>query len=273
VLKKAKQKRRSLKALVAVEIPSGWCECRITNQEARKLTLTLSVERPAGARPVFLALLALGLLPGCMSQQLRLTALRTVNALPDLQYQQVIDNLAKLASNPGFLPYYAVAGQGSVQVTDNGSSTLGLNIPSQALGPGSLSFGASRNVTGTWSLGTITSPEKIRNMQAVYLRAIRGRAAGDPEFGWLKVGARGDVPKQVTYVGHYEDVFVWVAPAGIDGLSDLTLAIMDIATREDAGGAPVADSRPLSGTAGPPGISRRNFQVPSIGPLFTPGVP
>ena len=26
---------------------------------------------------------------------------RTVNALPDLQYQQVIDNLAKIAANPG----------------------------------------------------------------------------------------------------------------------------------------------------------------------------
>ena len=145
-------------------------------------------------------MLALGLTPGCMSQQLRFTALRTVNALPDLQYQQVIDNLAKLASNPGFLPYLAVAGQGSVQVTDNGNSTLGVNLSPSAFGPGSLNIGTSRNVTGTWSLGTITSPEKIRSMQAVYLRALRGRAAGDPVFGWLKVGRRGDVPKQATTI-------------------------------------------------------------------------
>ena len=208
-----------------------------------------------------------------MGRQLQFTARRTVNALPDLQYQQVIDNLAKIASNPGFLPYFAIAGQGSVQVTDNGSSTLGLNMAPKALGPGSVGFGASRNVTGTWSLGTITSPEKIRSMQAVYLRAIRGHVAGDPAFGWLGIGGRGDVPKQASYVGHFQDEFAWVMPEGIEGLSELTLAIMDIATREDSGGGGVTDGRSLRGMAGPPGVSRRNFQVPPVGPVFTPGIP
>jgi hypothetical protein len=235
------------------------------------MNLTPRVKRCASARPVFLAMLALGLVPGCIGQQLRFTARRTVNALPDLQYQQVIDNLAKLASNPGFLPYLAVAGQGSVQVTDNGNSTLGVNLSPAAFGPGSLNIGTSRNVTGTWSLGTITSPEKIRSMQAVYLRALRGRAAGDPAFGWLNVGRRGDVPKQVVYVGHFEDTFVWVVPEGIEGLSDLTLAIMDIATSEDSDGDHFANGGPLRGMAGPARVTRRNFQVPPLGPVFTPG--
>ena len=69
----------------------------------------------------------LGLASGCMNQQLRFATRRTVNTLPDLQYQQVIDNLATIAANPGFLPYLAVAGQGSIQVTDNRNSSLGLN--------------------------------------------------------------------------------------------------------------------------------------------------
>jgi hypothetical protein len=236
------------------------------------MNLTPRVERCASARRVFLAMLALGFVPGCIGQQLRFTARRTVNALPDLQYQQVIDNLAKLASNPGFLPYLAVAGQGSVQVTDNGNSTLGVNLSPAAFGPGSLNIGTSRNVTGTWSLGTITSPEKIRSMQAVYLRALRGRGAGEPAFSWLKVGRRGDVPRQASYVGHFEDVFVWVIPEGIGGLSDLTLAIMDVASSEDSGGDRFAAGGSLRGMAGPPGVSRRNFQVPPVGPVFTPGV-
>jgi hypothetical protein len=237
------------------------------------MTLTRRVRRCAGARPVFLALLALASVPGCMSQQLRATARRTVNALPDLQYQQVIDNLAKIVANPGFLPYLAIAGQGSVQVTDNGSSMLGLNTVSNVPVPGTLSMGTSRNVTGTWSLGTVTSPEKIRSMQAIYLRAVRGRAAGDPAIGWLKVGGRGDVPRQVSYAGHFEDVFVWVMPEGIEGLSDLTLAIMDIATSEDSGGAHVATGGPVRGMGPPAGVTRRNFQVAPTGPVFTPGVP
>ena len=125
-----------------------------------------------------------------MSEQLRYSTRRTVNALPDLQYQQVIDNLAKIAANPGFLPYFAVVGQGSVQVTDNGSSLVGLNSPSSLLSPTSVGLGATRNVTGTWSLGTITSPEKIRSMQAIYLRAIPVAPPGDPAFGWLKIGGK-----------------------------------------------------------------------------------
>jgi len=56
-----------------------------------------------------------------MNQQLQVTARRTISGLPDLQYQQVIDNLAAIAPNPGFLPYLAVVGQGSIQVTENGN--------------------------------------------------------------------------------------------------------------------------------------------------------
>ena len=97
------------------------------------MSLTTRVGRRVSDGWFMPAVLMLSLAPGCMSQQLRFTTRRTVSALPDLQYQQVIDNLAKMASNPGYLPYLAVAGQGSVQVTDNGSSLLGLNGASSCL--------------------------------------------------------------------------------------------------------------------------------------------
>jgi len=66
-------------------------------------------------------MMILGVTWGCMNQQLQVTARRTISGLPDLQYQQVIDNLAAIAPNPGFLPYLAVVGQGSIQVTENGN--------------------------------------------------------------------------------------------------------------------------------------------------------
>lgn len=192
----------------------------------------------AGVGQYVFSILVLGCASGCMSQQLGFTAKRTVNTWSDLHYQQVVDNLAKITSNPGLLPHFAVAGHGSVQVTDNGNSLLGLNMASRVLGAGTLSLGATRNVTGTWSLGTITSPDKIRSMQGVYLRAIRGRMAGDPAYDWLKTGGKGDVDRDASYVGRFGDHFVWVMPDGIDRLSDLTLAIMDVATSEDSGPAP-----------------------------------
>jgi hypothetical protein len=236
------------------------------------MSLTVRMRRSAGRVLLFPWIMVLAQISGCMSQQLRFTARRTVNALPDLQYQQVVDNLAKIASNPGFLPYLAVAGQGSIQVTDNGNSTLGLNMASKAFGPGTLSLGASRNVTGTWSLGTITSPEKIRNMQTVYLDALHGSAEGNPAFGWLKIGQKTDVPREASFVGRFNDVFVWVMPEGVAGLSELSLSIMDIATSEDASGPTIDDQRYRRGASGSSAVPRRNFQVPPVGPVFTPGV-
>jgi hypothetical protein len=226
-----------------------------------------------GGRGIALLSITMLLTSGCMNQQLQFSARRTANTLPDLQYQQVMDNLAMIAANPGYLPYLAVAGQGAVQVTDEGTSSLALTMAPKALTSGLFGLGASRNITGTWSLGTITSPEKIRGMRTVYQRAVHGAVQGDAAYDWLKVGNRNDVLKQASYVGQHGQVFVWVPPEGIAGLSDLTLAIMDIATREDLVPPLAASSRESSaGSATPASVPRRNFQVPPSGPVFTPGV-
>ncbi len=195
--------------------------------------------------PAFCLVFLLLCSAGCLSRQLKLTTRRTVSTLPDLNYQQVIDNLAAAASNPGVLPYLAVAGQGSVQVTDNGNSTMGLSFPLRAPAFDGLALGASRNVTGTWSLGTITSPEKIRAMQALYQRAVAGALHRDPAYHWLHVGAKHDVPIGASYAARHGDVTVWVMPEEIAGLSELTLAILDVATRQDdsSGWAPPKPAR------------------------------
>ncbi len=208
---------------------------------------------------------------GCMNQQLQLTTRRTLGSLPDLQYQQVIDNLATIAANPAFLPYLAVVGQGSIQVTDNGNALLALGVSRTPPAADVLSLGASRNVTGTWSLGTITSPEKIRGMHALYHRTVLGSTRRDPAYRWLKIGCRRDVPKQACFVGRHGRTFVWVMPEGMAGLSDLSLAIMDIATREDGATTPGPPQESFRQKPSPAAVVRRNFQVPPMGPLFTPG--
>jgi len=218
-----------------------------------------------------IALLVLAAASGCMNQQLRFATARTISSLPDLHYQQVLDNLAHIAANPGFLPYLAVAGQGSIQVTNTGNASFPSSSAFRATAfvP---SVTASGNVTGTWNLGTITSPEKIRAMQAVYLNALHSSGMGSPSFRWLQLGTKRDVPKKACYVSRHGPVHVWVMPEGISGLSELALAILDIATREDVVVEPSHPGQPLRGDAGPV-VPRRNFQVPPTGPVFTPGVP
>ena len=109
---------------------------------------------------VLLAIVVGGLASGCMNQQLRIATNRTVKTLPDLQYQQVVDNLATIASNPGFLPYLAVAGQGSIQVTDNRNSSLSLNLGSTPLGPDALGLGGSRRRDRDLELGDDHQPRE-----------------------------------------------------------------------------------------------------------------
>jgi hypothetical protein len=228
--------------------------------------------RRLGRACVFWVIVVVGMASGCMEQPLRLATRRTAKTLPDLQYQQVIDNLATIASNPGFLPYLAIAGAGTIQVTDNRNSSLGLSLTPKELSSQILSFGSSRTVTGTWSLGTITSPEKIRSMRTVYQHAVRGSVQGDPACDWLKIGCRRDVPKQACYIGSHGHVFVWIMPEGIGGLSELTLAIMDVATREDAVIVPVGVKEVVPPVAGSRAVPRRNFQIHPLGPVYTPGL-
>ncbi len=180
---------------------------------------------------------------GCLHRQLEFTAQRTLSRLPELQYQQVVDNLAAVAANPAHLPYLAVVGQGAIQVTDNGTSTLGLTIPMLSSKPYGVNIGTSRNVTGTLSLGTITSPDKIRAMQAVYQQVVAGSARREPAHRWLRVGAKHEVPRGARFSGQNGDVSVWVMPEDVAGLSELTLAILDIATQVDDADTGVAPDR------------------------------
>ena len=131
-----------------------------------------------------------------------------------------------------------------------------------------MGLGGSRNVTGTFSLGTITCPDKIREMQALYQRTVALSRQRHPAYRWLNVGASRDVPRGARHAGQHGEVSAWVMPEGISGLSELTLAILDIATREES--APESDPS----KNGPPrgSVPRRNFQVPASGPVFTPGV-
>jgi hypothetical protein len=223
------------------------------------------------ARLLLAAIGMLGLASGCMSQQLQFATARTTSTLLDLHYQQVVDNLAHIAANPGFLPYLAVAGQGSIQVTNTGNATFPANWTLAAAGKWLPSLSATANVTGTWNLGTITSPEKIREMQVHYQNAIHRAAAGDPAFAWLNVGTRHEVQNDACYLSHHGAVHVWIRPGGINGLSELALAILDIATREDNAPSPSQPTQPLRGAAAPPNVPRRNFQVPPSGPVYTPG--
>ena len=66
-----------------------------------------------------LSMLALVCLSGCASGRLRQRTINQGCTLPELQYQQVLGNLAQFARNPGVLPWHVNLKEGTTQITDS----------------------------------------------------------------------------------------------------------------------------------------------------------
>lgn len=188
------------------------------------------------------------ILTGCTHVQLRRITLNQETTLTDLQFKQVMDNLAMFVHNPATLPYFALSSSGTSQVADTEGPATG----SLAWSPtsGTVGFGATRQLTEGWGLAPIMDPDKLDRMRCAY-QAVIGipnvncddclkklqdffgpnvNLAERLPKGWFGSGKKKDAPRNACYVGQYCGTFVWVLPEGIDGLTRFTLTILDLAT-------------------------------------------
>jgi hypothetical protein len=205
------------------------------------------------------------LLGGCRTHlSLRDNTLRTASTLTDLNYQQVLDNLARFETNPSSMPSVAVINAGTVTVADqksiNANATVSPTLSSaQQAGSGlpilSLLFNpsGSRNVTENWSLQPVTDVDNLRRIRCAFQMVVLGGREANPcidcrellerfylgeqndlrcviPTGWYQTGCEKDVPPCACYVGHYCDTWVWVMPEGLDGLTTFTMTVVDLAT-------------------------------------------
>ena len=92
------------------------------------------------------------------------------STLTDLQYQQVLDNLAMFSCNADALAWHVKITGGVVQVADQGSGFLGANLG----GPGQFApnFGLQRNVLNQWNVDPVTDPDELELLQLSYRKAI-----------------------------------------------------------------------------------------------------
>jgi hypothetical protein len=210
-------------------------------------------------------LVVLPLLAGCQTHlSLRNNSAKTAETLTDLNYQQVLNNIAQFTANPAAMPSLAVFNAGTVTVADqktlnlnaNGVPTLnaaqqsgaGLPILSLLINPS-----VSRTLTENWSMAPVTDIDNLRRIRcAMQLLVLRGRETTDCDecgkqlrrfytgeiermeclipMGWYCTGRKGDVPRDACYVAHYGDVYVWVMPQGLEGLTRFTMTVIDLAT-------------------------------------------
>ena len=123
--------------------------------------------------PGFLALIGLSVLllaTGCSHLKLQRNTIGQGSTLTDIQYQQVLDNLAMFACNSDSLAWHIKINGGVVQVADQGSGFLGTNLG----GPGIFApnFGIQRNVLNQWNVDPVIESDDLELLQLAYCKAI-----------------------------------------------------------------------------------------------------
>ena len=116
---------------------------------------------------VFLVI-GLACISGCTVGRLRQRTINQGSTLPALQYQQVLDNLAQFALQPGSLPWHVSLREGTSQVTDSlsGGAAIDLGPPvtwfPQLLG--------SRTAVAQWGMSPVIDATELRLLRIAYRR-------------------------------------------------------------------------------------------------------
>ncbi len=209
--------------------------------------------------------LTLSTVGGCRTHMvLRKNTIQTASTIADLNYQQVLDNVARFETAPSTLPSLAIVNAGTVTVTDQstfgGAGTYSPTISSADQIGGFPIFSLflnpnlSRGLTENWNLVPVTDIAKVRRLRCAFQMLVCG---GDPvacedcleqledylpdepaslactiPTDWYGVGCKAEVPKEACFVSCYQNKYVWVLPQGMEGLSRFTLTVMQLATTE-----------------------------------------
>src|SRR6516164_8762551 len=122
----------------------------------------------------------LACITGCTSGRLRQRMINQGGTLPELQYQQVLDNLALFAANPAALPWHINLREGTSQVTDSlsGGAALDTGPPvtwfPQLLG--------SRTAVAQWGASPVIDATELRLLRIAYRRAHGAPDMPTPAF-------------------------------------------------------------------------------------------
>jgi hypothetical protein len=92
------------------------------------------------------------------------------STLSDMQFQQVLDNLAMYSCNPDAMAWHVKITGGVVQLADQGAGGIASNLG----GPGILAPSGSlqRNVLGQWNIDPVIETEELELLQIAYNKAL-----------------------------------------------------------------------------------------------------
>lgn len=129
---------------------------------------------------VALVIVGLACTTGCTSGRLRQRTVNQGHTLPELQYQQVLNNLAQFAIHPGSLPWHVNLKEGTTQVTDSLSGGAALDLgPPVTWFPELL---GSRTAVAQWGMAPVINPTQLRLLRIAYRRALGAPDMPSPRF-------------------------------------------------------------------------------------------
>ena len=135
--------------------------------------------RPCGLLGFFF-IVGLACVTGCTTGRLRQRTINQGGTLPELQYQQVLDNLAQFAAQPASLPWHVNLREGTSQVTDSLSGGAAVD-----LGPPVTWFPqlfGSRTAVAQWGMSPVIDATELRLLRIAYRRALGSPDMPSPKF-------------------------------------------------------------------------------------------
>ncbi len=106
---------------------------------------------------------------GCTHVKLQRKTLNQGSTLADLQYQQVLDNLAMFACDPDSIAWHVKISGGLVQVSDQGNLAL---LPGQIGAEVVPSVAAGRAILEQWNLDAVIESDDLELLQLAYQKAV-----------------------------------------------------------------------------------------------------
>ncbi len=124
--------------------------------------------------------LGLACLSGCMANRLRQRTINQGSTLTEMQYEQVLGNLALFAENPAALPWHVNLREGTTQLTDSlsGGSLVDLGPPAVTQPQ---IFG-SRTAVAQWGMSPVIDPVELQLLRVAYRRACGSPEMPSPEL-------------------------------------------------------------------------------------------
>jgi hypothetical protein len=106
---------------------------------------------------------------GCQSHHfVARNAIKVTTTINDILEQEVIDNIAVFAANRDAMPYFAIVGDGTAQVTDSGSVSPTLMFNAIKFTGANFGMNASRGLQENWKLSPCMTAGRLARLRCAF---------------------------------------------------------------------------------------------------------